>query len=189
MPDTLNTPPAINGIDVAGLGEVVEAVTADPSKGIADFRLTTRWAGQTRTETTVDHCSLGGQKLDRNFTLSTDEPIELLGQNSAPNPQEYLITALNACIMVGYVAGASVHGITLEKVEIETDGALDLRGFLGIDPTVKPGFDKLRYTVRIQGDGTEEQFQAIHENVMKTSPNFFNVTNPVPVEATLQVVA
>ena len=38
---------------------------------------------------------------------------ELLGQNSAPNPQELLMTALNACITVGYVAGAAVKGVTL----------------------------------------------------------------------------
>ena len=43
-----------------------------------------------------------------------------------------LMSAFNACIMVGYVVGASVNGIHLEKVEIETDGELDLRGFLGI---------------------------------------------------------
>jgi hypothetical protein len=29
-----------------------------------------------------------------------------------------------------------VRGISLESLEIETDGEIDLRGFLGIDPTV-----------------------------------------------------
>jgi hypothetical protein len=42
-------------------------------------------------------------------------------------------------------------------VEVGTAGELDLRGFLGIDPTVPAGYETLRYTVRIKADGTEEQ--------------------------------
>ena len=69
------------------------------------------------------------------------------------------MAAMNACMLVGYVAGAAVNGITLEKLEIETDGTLDLRGFLGIDERVKPGYDSVAYTVRIRGNGTPEQFR------------------------------
>jgi hypothetical protein len=89
--------------------------------------------------------------------------------------------------MVGYVAGAATKGITLEKVEIETDGELDLRGFLGIDPGVCPGYESIRYTVRIKGNGTRQQFQEIHETVMKTSPNYFNVSKPIRIDAALEV--
>jgi hypothetical protein len=39
-----------------------------------------------------------------------------------------------------------VRGITLESLEIETDGEIDPRGFLGIDPTVPPGYENLGYT-------------------------------------------
>ena len=47
-------------------------------------------------------------------------------------------------------------GVTLTKLEIETSSELDLRGFLNIDPRVKPGYDTLHYAVRISGDGTSE---------------------------------
>jgi uncharacterized OsmC-like protein len=125
--------------------------------------------------------------VHRHFTIDADEPFELLGRNTAPNPQELLMTALNACITVGYVAGAAMKGIALEKVEIETSGALDLRGFLGIDATVRPGYEAIRYVVRLKGDGTPEQFQEIHEAVMRTSPNYFNVARPVRIDAELVV--
>ena len=98
------------------------------------------------------------------------------------------MAALNACVMVGYVAGAAVRGIRLDSVEIETTGELDLRGFLGLDDSVKPGYESIQYTVRIKGDGTPEQFQEIHETVMKTSPNYFNVSRPVAIDARLEVV-
>ena len=97
------------------------------------FDVTTRWTGQTRSETTVDGFTLGGERIARSHKIVADEPCELLGADSAPNPQELLMAAFNACIMVGYVAGASLKGINLESVEIRTKGELDLRGFLGLE--------------------------------------------------------
>jgi hypothetical protein len=41
--------------------------------------------------------------------------------------------------------------------------------------------------VRIAGNGTPEQFRQIHENVIKTSPNYFNVSRPVRLDAKLQI--
>jgi hypothetical protein len=70
----------------------------------------------------------------------------------------------------------------------ETDGELNLRGFLGIDPNVKPGYDSIQYVVRMKGNGTPEQYAAIHENVLKTSPNYFNIAAPVKVNSTLVVL-
>jgi hypothetical protein len=97
------------------------------------------------------------------------------------------LAALNACMIVGYAAQCSLHGITLEKLEIETQGEIDLRGFLGIDPAVPPGYDNLSYVVRIRGNGTREQFAEIHKAVMATSPNFHNVSRPVDLKPSLVV--
>jgi uncharacterized OsmC-like protein len=177
----------VNGLDVDALKEIVEQVKNDPAKGLVEFRVKSEWKGQTRSETSIDAYKIGGKEVQRRFKLTVDEPFELLGENTAPNPQEYLMTALNACIMVGYVAGAAVNGITLSRVEIETSGQLDLRGFLGLDANVKPGYDSIQYVVRIKGNGTVEQFQQIHQNVMKTSPNYFNVSQPVRLEGQLVV--
>jgi hypothetical protein len=84
-------------------------------------------------------------------------------------------------------AQCAIRGITLEHLEIETKGEIDLRGFLGIDSTIAPGYESLSYTVRIKGDGTKEQFAEIHAAVMATSPNFFNVANAVPLKPTLVI--
>ena len=97
------------------------------------------------------------------------------------------MAAANACMTVGYVAGAATRGITLDKLEIRTSGNLDLRGFLGLDEAVPPGYEAIQYEVLISGDGTPEQFQDIHRNVMKTSPNYFNLNRPIRMEGTLRV--
>ena len=177
----------VNGIDLGALAEVVREIERDPRKGMVGFRVHTAWRGQTRSRSTVESYTIGGQDVVRHFEIDVDEPHELLGQNSAPNPQELLMTALNACITVGYVAGAAVKGVTLEKVEIDTAGELDLRGFLGIDAGVSAGYETLRYTVRLKGDGTPEQYREIHEAVIRTSPNYFNMSRPIRIEAKLEV--
>jgi uncharacterized OsmC-like protein len=177
----------VNGLDLEALALVVRDIEQDPAKGQVEFRVRTEWKGQTRSRSTVDSYSIGGQVVHRHFTIDADEPFELLGRNTAPNPQELLMSALNACITVGYVAGAALKGITLEKVEVETSGALDLRGFLGMDAAVPPGYETIRYVVRMKGNGTEEQFRDIHETVLRTSPNYFNITRPVKIDARLVV--
>ncbi len=121
-----------------------------PSKAKVGFDVTTRWTGQTRSETTVDGFTLGGERIARSHKIVADEPYELLGADSAPNPQELLMAAFNACIMVGYVAGAAIKGITLTKLEIRTKGKLDLRGFLGLSDSVPPGYEAIDYEVRIK---------------------------------------
>ena len=180
-------PKVVNGINVDDLFALIDGVRKDPAKAKTQWRVATTWQGQTRSRAEVEGFGIGGEEVPRHFTIDIDEPRELGGSNRFANPQEHLIAALNACIMVGYVAQCAVRGITLENLAIETEGEIDLRGFLGIDPAVTRGYDNLRYKVRIKGNGTKEQFAEIHEAVMATSPNFYNLSRPVALKPTLVV--
>jgi uncharacterized OsmC-like protein len=186
MLDTVKNAP-VNGLDLAALGEVVEVIEKDASQAKVAFNVTTRWTGQTRSETVVDGFTMAGERIARSHKIVADEPCQLLGSDSAPNPQELLMAAFNACIMVGYVAGSSLKGINLESVEIRTRGELDLRGFLGLSDDVAPGYEAIDYEVRIKGDGSPQDFEEIHQTVMKTSPNYFNVSRPIKMNGTLTV--
>ncbi|MEO8175238.1 MAG: OsmC family protein [Sphingomicrobium sp.] len=186
MLDTVKNTP-VNGLDLGALGQMVEAIEQDAGKAKAAFRVTTRWTGQTRSESIVEGYDLGGDRIARQHTIVADEPCQLLGGDSAPNPQELLMSAFNACIMVGYVAGASLKGIALDSVEIETKGELDLRGFLGLLDDVAPGYEAIDYEVRIKGDGSPQDFEDIHQTVMKTSPNYFNMSRPIKMNGSLRV--
>ena len=184
MLDTV-TKPHVNGLDLQALEDTVEAVKQDSSLAAVSFRVSTEWKGQTRSESTVESYTLGGNEIARRFTVVADEPTELLGTNSAPNPQELLMSALNACMTVGYVAQASIRGIRLDECTIVTDGELDLRGFLGLDDSVPAGYRRLDYTVTLKGDGTREQYEDIHRAVMATSPNYFNMARPIEMHGRL----
>ncbi len=184
MLDVTSKPP-VNGLDLQALEETVEAIRKDPSAAMVGFRVRTEWKGQTRSESIVEGYTIGGQEIARNFKIAADEPLELLGTNDAPNPQELLMSAVNACMMVGYVAQAAIRGITLDRCRIETDGELDLRGFLGLDDSVPAGYRRINYTVTLDGDGTREQYEEIHRAVMATSPNHFNMARPIEMNGRL----
>ena len=186
MLDTVKNAP-VNGLDLAALGEVVEAIEKDANQAKVGFQVTTRWLGQTKSEAIVDGFDIAGQRVTRSHKIVADEPCELLGADSAPNPQELLMAAFNACITVGYVAGAALKGINLESLEIATKGELDLRGFLGLSDDVPPGYESVDYEVRIKGDGSPADFEEIHQTVMKTSPNYFNMSRPIKMNGTLSV--
>jgi uncharacterized OsmC-like protein len=184
--ETVQRTEIVNGINVSALRQTMGAVRADPSVAKTHWQVKTDWLGGTVSRTRVDGCGIGGQQIDRRFEFVSDEPHELCGTNTAANPQEYLLGALNACMTVGYVAAASLHEVELESLQIESEGDIDLRGFLGL-AQVPAGYDEIRYTIRVKGNGTPEQMKKIHETVMATSPNRFNLSQPIKLVANLVV--
>jgi uncharacterized OsmC-like protein len=180
-------PTIVNGINVDDLFALIDSVKRDPAKGKTNWHVKTTWQGQARSRAEIESYGIGGEKVMRRFVFDIDEPCELGGSNSFANPQDHLIAALNACMTVGYVAQCAVRGIALQSLAIETHGEIDLRGFLGIDPTVPQGYESLNFTVRIKGNATKEQFAEVHKAVMATSPNFFNLSQPVVLNPVLLV--
>ena len=177
----------VNGIHTEARRGAAEEISKDAAKGMTHWEVTTHWRGGTRSDTRVTRCVIGPEEVARDYTIKVDEPLQLGGTNQYANPQEYLLAALNASLVVGYSAGCAHEGIELEELCIETEGDIDLRGFLGLDVTVKPGYDQLRYTVFIKGNGTPEQFETVHRTVMATSPNYFNLSNSIPLRSRLIV--
>ena len=175
----------LNGIDTETLKQVIGQISKNPSLGKVKFQVTTTWKGATKSETVVQGYEISGQKVKRIHTFVIDEPKELLGEDTAANPQEYLMGAMNACILNTYVIAAAMKGIRLEQVEMETEGELDLRGFLGIDKNVIPGYSELKYRVRLKGNGTREQYEEIHKTVAATSPNYYNLSHAIKLNTEL----
>jgi uncharacterized OsmC-like protein len=180
-------PKTINGIDTGALRNAIDAVAADPAKGRTHWQVASHWRGGARSDTLVKSYGIGGQTVPKDFTIRIDEPLELCGTNQFANPQEHLLAALNACMIVTYVAYCALEGIELSALRIETEGDIDLRGLFSLDSSVPAGYEQLRYTVHIAGNGTPEQFERIHRTVMSASPNYFNLRNPIPLHSRLVV--
>ncbi len=184
---TQASPELINGVDVAALKQTIGEIEANPDAGKTHWTVRSCWNGGTRTDHHVDKFELGGESVERRFQIQIDEPEQLCGSNQFANPQEYLLAATNACMMVGYASVAAMLGVELTKLEIDIEGGIDLRGFLGIDSGVANGYERLHYTVRLSGNGTDEQFQEIHHLVQQTSPNYYNLANPIELTSELIV--
>jgi uncharacterized OsmC-like protein len=187
MEQTVPSSSVVNGIDTDAVHTLIDEVDGDSAKGMTHWRVASAWQGGTHSRAQVDGFAIGGVNVARRFAIDMDEPFEIGGANAYANPQEYLLAAMNACMIVGYTALCALQGIALEKLEITTEGDIDLRGFFGLDPTVAAGYRELRSTVVIKGDGTEEQFRKIHDMVLATSPNFYNITRAVRVAPELTI--
>lgn len=177
----------VNGIDTEALTGAINTIAQDASKGMTKWAVATHWKGGTRSDTQVRHYEIGGVTVPKDFTIRIDEPLALCGTNQYANPQEYLLAAMNACMVVGFSAVCALKGIELEELVIETSGDIDLRGFLGLDATVKPGYPNLRQTVTIKAKAPAADLESVHDIVKATSPNFFNITNAIATASRLVV--
>ena len=105
-------PTSLNGFDVPEIEKLADLVTDDPAQALTEFRVTSTWAGGAAAEHRVEGYELGGKRIARRHLLRSDEPREFFGGDTAPNPQEYLFSALNGCILFGYATKAAVLGLT-----------------------------------------------------------------------------
>jgi uncharacterized OsmC-like protein len=58
----------------------------------------------------------------------------------------------------------------VEGVEIEVEGDLDPRGFMGQYELVRPGFLAVRFVVKVQGSLSEEELRALLTEVENRCP-------------------
>ncbi len=173
----------INGVNVAGLMQTIDAVKADATVAKFRFRVHNEWLEGGHNRSTLNEIYGAGQLHHRSksFVIHADEPIVLLGGDTAPNPAEYLLTALAACVTSSLVYHAAARGIKIEEVNSEVEGDVDVRGFLGLDPSVRNGFQNIRMTIAIHADVTDEQLEELASLGTGFSPVFDSVTNGVPV--------
>jgi len=176
------------GLSLNDISERIALIEEDESNGKVEFRVDTNWQGSSKSRSVIRSYVLGGEEIPRQFEISMDAPQELFGTGDAPNPQEILLSAINACMISGYAAFASMLRIKLEKIEIKSVGEINLRGFLGLDLTTKPGYENIKYSVDIKGSGTHEQFEMIHDAVMTMSPNLYNMEKSIRLSAELNVL-
>lgn len=119
--------------------------------------------------------------------IVVDEPAALAGDGLAATPVEYALTALLSCQIVTYRVWAANLGIVVDTIEASAEGDLDVRGFLGIDDSVRPGFQGIRVNVRVSGPETEERYRELQSTVDAHCPVQDLFANQTPVTTELVV--
>ena len=94
----------------------------------------------------------------------------LLGTDTGPNPAEYLLHALAACLTTTLVYIAAARKVRLTEVSSTFEGDMDVRGCLGLYDAYRNGFTQIRGTFRIKGDAPAEKLREIVENAPRRAP-------------------
>jgi uncharacterized OsmC-like protein len=116
-----------------------------------------------------------------------DEPPQLLGDDTAPNPSEAALAALGTCVSVGIHANAVNEGITINKLELELEADINITSVWGVgDTSEKPvGFTDVRIKANIDADVPRDKLEELLQYVLKWSPVTGTYRNPVPVSGSL----
>ena len=179
---------AINGVDVEKLFGTIDAIRQTPNLAVFKFRLNNEWVEGGRNRSTIKNFYGAGQEdttRKEPFILEADEPPVLLGNDMAPNPVEYLLHALAACVTTSLVYHAAAKGIRIEEVESRLEGNIDLHGFLGMEDSVPRGYKNIRIKFRIKADVPDEQLEELVRLGPTYSPVFDTITRAVNVEVGL----
>jgi uncharacterized OsmC-like protein len=118
-------------------------------------------------------------------TFKVDEPTALGGTDLAANPVQYALASLGSCQAITYRVWAGQLGIELDTVTVRVEGDLDLRGFFGLDDTVRPGFTAVRLHVSVKGPESAERYDELARAVDTHCPVLDLFTNAVPVTRVL----
>ncbi|HVW34841.1 MAG TPA: OsmC family protein, partial [Acidimicrobiia bacterium] len=119
-------------------------------------------------------------------TFKVDEPEILGGTDLAANPVQLVLASLGACQAITYRVWAAKLGIALDGVEARVEGDLDLRGFFGLDDSVRPGYTRIRVFVTLRGPEAPERYDELVAAVNRHCPVLDIVANPVPVDRTVK---
>jgi putative redox protein len=151
------------------------ALGADPAQAQAVFHAQSRLGDGLNSSIAI-----------RQFNVGVDEPPGLGGQDTAPNPVEYILAALGSCQEITYRLYADALGIPLNGVSVRLTGAIDLRGFFNVDQTVRPGFQKIEAEVTLDSPASEADLARLKQVVDSHCSVLDILRHSTPVELALR---
>lgn len=184
MTNTATMPMPRNGVDVPTLFATLDAVKGQPEIAKFQFRATNKWISGTHSRSTMSGFYGTGMEhtREKDYMYEADHPTVLVGGDNAPTPVEFLLHGLAACLTAGIGNIAAARGIDLEEVESTVEGNIDLMGLLGLDPSVRNGYQGIRVSFRIKGDASAEDLKKIVMRSRDRSAVYDVLTNGVPVD-------
>jgi uncharacterized OsmC-like protein len=184
---TVNT--TRNGVDTDKLFATLDLIKEQPELAQFEFRATNRWIGGAHNRSTIKgFYAAGGEDETRTptFELDAGEPQILLGTDTGPNPAEYLLHALAACLTTSIVYVAAARKVVLTNVESTLKGEMDVRGALGVDRGPRNGFERITVAFRVAGEAPPEKLREVVDRACARSAVFDMVTNGVPVAVAVE---
>lgn len=152
----------------------------------AHYDLISTWQGGMASQTLCQCLSADNDPPAlKSHVIDSDEPVSLGGEGQAPDPQELILAAFNACMMASFIQEARAEGFVLTHLAIHTDGHLpkSIPAFGG--RAAEDASRRLKYVIHVSGDGTVHQLEGIHQRVINASLNRWLLAQNMLIEGDL----
>ncbi len=174
----------LNGLDPEVLG-ATSARLPERNGERARSAVVTRWLGGLRSRSRL--AQGGGSDAGTSISIESDMGAESGVNASAPDPLELLLSGLNSCLVATFVMACTARGIEIDSLEIGTEGSIDPRTVLGLDPRARAGYETLSVTVRVSSPAPPAAVRAAFQSVTSRSPGFASIVNPTQVRSRIVV--
>ncbi|MCC5908098.1 MAG: OsmC family protein [Balneolaceae bacterium] len=151
--------------------------------GVAAARLRHTWKKGFAVEGHSETLDEAGNVLKRyHHTFKTDWPEPFSG-DSGPTPGlELILSCVGACAATSFALKASLEGIHIEKMEVITEGKVDLKGLFEVDGDTPARLQDVSVTIHVCSEADSNTIQNIANNVLRTSPVIDSLLNPVSID-------
>jgi uncharacterized OsmC-like protein len=172
-----------NGVNVDALLGARTALTDAPEAANFNWRATCEWRNGTHSTSEVDgFFGLGAEQKHRTtYSFDVDHPEVFASEDNGATPVEYVLVGLAGCLTAGVAAVAQMREIQLNSVSATVEGAMDVRGILGMDTDVRNGFSSIKVSYKIDADATPDEIKALVAQSQKRSAVYDVITNPTDV--------
>jgi uncharacterized OsmC-like protein len=170
----------LNGLHPDALEAVIESLKdADNLKAFSGpWRSRVSWAGGFRAKAHM-----------RSHTVEFDEPEGLDTQDTAASAHELLLSAVGACLTVGFILNATRQGIRVRNLEISLEGNFEnILKWADLDVDGNPAYGGIKAKLYVQADADEATLRALWEKAVAGSPVTQTVARATRVETDFEVV-
>ncbi len=171
----------VNGVDVDSLREalrVVEEQSRDVEKRrmMNVRRARAFWSGGLRSGVRA-----GAGRFDVDENIGPE-------RGSTPTSVEYVLGALGACVVVGFVFLATLRGVNIHDLEVALEGEIDnMNVFLALSDEGHSGFRRISLTAYVRADADEDTIKQLFDEAVRRSPIVNTLIHSVEVVPSVRV--
>lgn len=111
------------------------------------------------------------------------------GTDAGPNPGVLGRGALASCLAIGYGMWAARLGVPIDALEVEVHAEYDVRGELGVEDDVRPGYSRIRYVVKVESPASEDDVLRVLDTCDRYSSYRDVFAHEVPLEREVELAA
>ena len=175
----MSTETTLNGLHPEKLEQIVEGLADEATfrEVSGPWQTTVRWDGGFRAV---------GEA--RKHLIRYDEPEGLDATDESASAHEQLLSAIGACVTVGFVLNATRQGVRIDELSIDVAASFeDIRRWAGLNADGHPGYSGVTIAGRVKADADEATIRAIWQKAVDGSPVAQSVARATPLEPSLEI--